>query len=144
MAKAKAATVKDAVHKLQLCLLDGIQDESKLFAAGSLMSRSDYQDVVTERTIENMCGYPLCGNFLPSDRPHKGRYHISRKEHKVYDLREAYMYCSAKCVANSQAFSSGLPEVRTSNLNHSKLNEVLQAFEQPGLDAQVDLGRKEI
>lgn len=142
MAKAKATTVKVAVHKLQLCLLDGIQDESKLFAAGSLMSHSDYQDVVTERAIANMCGYPLCSNFLPSDRPHKGRYHISRKEHKVYDLREAYMYCSTKCVVNSRAFSSGLPEERTSYLNPSKLNEVLQAFEQPGLDAQVDLGRK--
>lgn len=138
MTKAKATTVKDAVHKLQLCLLDGIQDESKLIAAGSLMSRSDYQDVVTERTIANMCGYPLCSNFLPSDRPHKGRYRISLKEHKVYDLQEAYMYCSAKCVMNSRSFASGLPEERSSSLNPSKLNEVLQAFEQTGLD----LGKK--
>ncbi|CAH9050534.1 unnamed protein product [Cuscuta epithymum] len=142
MAEAKGITVKDAVHKLQLRLLDGIQDVNKLFAAGSLMSCSDYQDVVTERTIANMCGYPLCSNSLPSSRPHKGHYRISLKEHKVYDLRETYMYCSANCAVNSRAYACNLPEERSSTLNPSKLNDVLRAFEQLGLDSEVDLGRK--
>lgn len=142
MTKTEATLVKDAVHKLQLCLLDGIQDENKLFAAASLMCRSDYQDVVTERTIVNMCGYPLCSNFLPSDRPHKGRYRISLREHKVYDLRETYMYCSTNCAVNSRAFASSFPEERSSTLHPSKLNEVLRLFEVPRLDSEVDLGRK--
>lgn len=142
MTKTEATTVKDAVHKLQLCLLDGIQDENKLFAAGSLMCRSDYQDIVTERTIVNMCGYPLCSNLLPSDRPHKGRYRISLREHKVYDLCETYMYCSTNCVVNSRAFAGSLPEERSSTFNPSKLNEVLRLFEGPSLDSEVDLGRK--
>ncbi|KAK6159790.1 hypothetical protein DH2020_003171 [Rehmannia glutinosa] len=51
MTKDEVLTVKDAVHKLQLSLLDGIKHENQLTAAGSLISRSDYQDVVTERTI---------------------------------------------------------------------------------------------
>ncbi|XP_019196646.1 PREDICTED: putative RNA polymerase II subunit B1 CTD phosphatase RPAP2 homolog isoform X3 [Ipomoea nil] len=142
MTKTEATTVKDAVHKLQLCLLDGIQDENKLLAAGSLMCRSDYQDVVTERTIVNMCGYPLCSNFLPSDRPHKGRYRIALREHKIYDLRETYMYCSTNCCVNSRAFAGSCPEERSSTLNPSKLNEVLRLFEVPRLDSEVDLGRK--
>nr|GMC53585.1 putative RNA polymerase II subunit B1 CTD phosphatase RPAP2 homolog isoform X1 [Ipomoea batatas] len=142
MTKTEATLVKDAVNKLQLCLLDGIQDENKLFAAASLMCRSDYQDVVTERTIVNMCGYPLCSNFLPSDRPHKGRYRISLREHKVYDLRETYMYCSTNCAVNSRAFASSFPEERSSTLHPSKLNEVLRLFEVPRLDSEVDLGRK--
>ncbi|KAL3515895.1 hypothetical protein ACH5RR_022797 [Cinchona calisaya] len=129
MAKDQIMAVKDAVHKLQLCLLEGIQDENKLFAAGSLMSQSDYEDVVTERSIANLCGYPLCGNTLPSERPRKGRYRISLKEHKVYDLHETYMYCCTSCVVNSRAFAASLQEERSSTLNPVKLNEILRLFE---------------
>ncbi|XP_071932479.1 putative RNA polymerase II subunit B1 CTD phosphatase RPAP2 homolog isoform X2 [Coffea arabica] len=129
MAKDHVIAVKDAVHRLQLSLLEGIQDENKLFAAGSVMSQSDYQDVVTERSITNLCGYPLCGNSLPLERPRKGRYRISLKEHKVYDLHETYMYCSTNCVVNSQAFVASLQEERSSTLNPVKLNEILRLFE---------------
>lgn len=141
MAKNESILVKDAVHKLQLSLLEGIQNENQLFAAGSLISRSDYQDVVTERSIANMCGYPLCTNPLPSDQPRKGRYRISLKEHKVYDLHETYMYCSTSCVVNSRAFAGSLQEERCSVLDSLKLDEILRLFEGLSLDSKVDLGR---
>lgn len=128
MENDEPVTVKDAVQKLQLCLLDGIQDEDKLFAAGAVLSQNDYHDVVIERSIENMCGYPLCGNNLPSERPRKGRYRISLKEHKVYDLQETYMYCSTSCVVNSRAFVGILQEERSLDLKPAKLNEVLRLF----------------
>ncbi|KAJ0079802.1 hypothetical protein Patl1_23937 [Pistacia atlantica] len=84
-----AKRLNDAVHKLQLSLLDGVSTEHQLYTAGSLLSKSDYNDVVTERTIANLCGYPLCSNPLPpsDSRQHKGRYRISLKEHKVRGLR---------------------------------------------------------
>lgn len=142
MAKGEAVTVKDAVHKLQLCLLEGIEDENQLIAAGSLLSRSDYQDVVTERSIANMCGYPLCSNCLPSERPRKGHYRISLKEHKVYDLHETYMYCSANCVVNSGAFAGSLQDDRSSTLNPAKLNEVLNLFKGLHLHSTEDVKEK--
>lgn len=129
-------SVKETVYKLQLSLLEGIQNEDQLFAAGSLLSRKDYEDVVIERSIANLCGYPLCTNPLPSDRPHKGRYRISLKEHKVYDLHETYMYCSSGCVVNSRAFGGSLQEERCSVLNPAKLNEVLRLFENLSLDSE--------
>ncbi|KAL2460682.1 RNA polymerase II subunit B1 CTD phosphatase RPAP2-like protein [Abeliophyllum distichum] len=141
MAKDEVLTVKDAVHKLQLSLLEGIKNENQLFAAGSLMSQSDYQDVVTERTIANMCGYPLCINSLPSERPWKGHYRISLKEHKVYDLHETYMYCSSSCLINSRAFAGSLQEERSSTLNSAKLNEVLNMFEGLSLNSKVNMGK---
>ncbi|KAI9126836.1 hypothetical protein K1719_002432 [Acacia pycnantha] len=130
MAKDQPASVKDAVFKLQLFLLEGIQNEDQLFAAGSLMSRSDYEDVVTERYIINICGYPICSNPLPSesDRPRKGRYRISLKEHKVYDLHETYKYCSSTCVINSKSFAGSLQDKRCSVLDPKKLNEILRLF----------------
>ncbi|XAR52734.1 Phosphoprotein phosphatase [Bertholletia excelsa] len=141
MAKNDAISVKDAVHKLQLYLLEGIKNEDQLFAAGSLISKGDYQDVVTERSIVQMCGYPLCSNPLPAERSRKGRYRISLKEHKVYDLNETYMYCSTSCVVNSRAFAGSLREERCSFLNTAKFNEIMQLFEGFGLKSEEHLER---
>ncbi|KAF7826984.1 putative RNA polymerase II subunit B1 CTD phosphatase RPAP2-like protein [Senna tora] len=143
MAKDQPLSVKEAVFKLQLSLLEGIQNEDQLFAAGSLMSRSDYEDVVTERSIANICGYPLCCNRLPSDRPRKGRYRISLVEHKVYDLHETYMYCSSSCVVNSKAFTGSLQDKRCSVLNPEKLNEALRLFGNTSLEPEKKLGKPE-
>ncbi|KAI3869129.1 hypothetical protein MKW92_013087 [Papaver armeniacum] len=110
MAKAELAFTNNAVHRLQLALLEGIRDENKLYAAGSFISKRDYEDVVTERSISNVYGYPLCKKSLPLERPRKGRYRISLREHKVYDLQEMYMYCSSECVVNSLAFWGSLQD----------------------------------
>lgn len=142
MMKDEVLTVKDAVHKLQLSLLEGIKHENQLTVAGSLLSRSDYQDVVTERTIANMCGYPLCNNSLPAEQPWKGRYRVSLKEHKVYDLQETYMYCTSSCLINSRAVAASLHEERSSTLDPAKLNEVLKLFDGFSLDRDVDMGEK--
>lgn len=133
--KDEILTVKDAVHKLQLSLLEGIKHENQLIATGSVISRSDYHDVVTERTIAKLCGYPLCSNSLPSERPRKGHYRISLKEHKVYDLQETYMYCSSSCLINSRAFAASLNEERSSSLDPAKLNAILKQFDGLSLDS---------
>ncbi|CAN6484918.1 unnamed protein product [Victoria cruziana] len=122
----------DAVYKLQLALLDGITDERRLLLCGSLLSRSDYEDVVTERTISNLCGCPLCDNHLPSERPKKGRYRISLKEHRVYDLTESFLYCSPGCLFKSRAFSETLNAERCTDLDIDKISRVLTAFSEGG------------
>eukprot|EP00262_Sarcandra_glabra_P001943 TRINITY_DN12129_c1_g1_i1.p1 TRINITY_DN12129_c1_g1~~TRINITY_DN12129_c1_g1_i1.p1 ORF type:complete len:657 (+),score=95.48 TRINITY_DN12129_c1_g1_i1:166-2136(+) len=134
MAKDPPISAKDAIYKLQLSLLGGIRHENQLFAAGTLISRSDYEDVVTERSISNLCGYPLCANPLPSDRPRKGRYRISLKEHKVYDLSETHMYCSRRCVVNSRAFAASLQSERCSVTDSAKIAEVLRLVGDSCLD----------
>lgn len=120
--------VNNAVPKLQLALLEGVETEKKLLAAGALISKNDYDDVVTERSIAGLCGYPLCSNPLPSadSRSRKGRYRISLKEHKVYDVREMYLYCSTNCLVNSKAFSGSLKEERSAVVNEKKIKEVLR------------------
>lgn len=136
--------VKDAVYKLQNFLLEGSSSKEQLFAAGSIMSRGDYEDVVTERSISKLCGYPLCGNALPSDRTHKGRYRISRKEHKVYDLNETYLYCSSSCVVNSRTFATSLQLERCMALNPAKLDGVLRLFGELKLEPEEDVDKLEI
>ncbi|KAI3908480.1 hypothetical protein MKX01_009282 [Papaver californicum] len=142
MAKADLAFTNNAVHKLQLSLLEGIHYENKLFAAGSLISKKDYEDVVTERSISNVCGYPPCKNPLPLQRPRKGRYRISLKEHKVYDLQDTYMYCSSECAVNSLAFGGSLQNERCPVVNFSKVNEVFKLFEDLSLEEEGLSGKK--
>ncbi|KAB2621680.1 RNA polymerase II subunit B1 CTD phosphatase RPAP2-like protein [Pyrus ussuriensis x Pyrus communis] len=136
-------SVKDTVYKLQLALLDGVKTLDHLYLAGSIISRSDYNDVVTERTIADHCGYPLCPNALPpeSSRPRKGHYRISLKEHKVYDLHETYMYCSSSCLIESKAFAQSLSEERCDVLDYDKVERVLRAFGDVDFDkGEVGLG----
>ncbi|KAL9248231.1 hypothetical protein vseg_021577 [Gypsophila vaccaria] len=128
MGKNRVTTVAEAVHRIQLALLDGIKDENQLIAAGSLMCRSDYNDVVTERSISNLCGHPMCCNTLPTEPQKKGHYRVSLKEHKVYDVQETYLYCGPRCLISSKAFAGCLSEERCGVLNVAKIGEVLRLF----------------
>lgn len=139
MANDQSISVSEAVHKIQLRLLDGIRDEKKLISSGSLISRSDYEDVVTERSISNTCGYPLCQNPLPSEPRRRGRYRISLNEHRVYDLQETSRFCSTDCLINSRVFAGSLQEQRCSVLNHAKLNAIFSLFDDVDLNDE-DLG----
>ncbi|ERN03253.1 putative RNA polymerase II subunit B1 CTD phosphatase RPAP2 homolog isoform X1 [Amborella trichopoda] len=134
MAMNSIPSLKDAIYKIQTYLLDGISKENQLLAAANLISRSDYDDVVTERTITNLCGYPLCNKYLPCDRPKKGRYRISLKEHSVYDLKETWLYCSPECVINSQAFSKLLKPERCEFSDPGKIAEILNLFSSPSIE----------
>ncbi|KAK9692121.1 hypothetical protein RND81_09G242200 [Saponaria officinalis] len=138
MGKDRVTTVSEAVHKIQLALLDGIKEENQLIAAGSLMCRSDYSDVVTERSISKLCGYPLCSNALPAEPLKKGHYRVSLKEHKVYDVQETYLYCGSRCLIGSKAFAGSLLEERCSVSNVAKINGVLRLFDDVGVESDED------
>nr|POF26727.1 putative rna polymerase ii subunit b1 ctd phosphatase rpap2 like [Quercus suber] len=71
MAKDQLVLMKDAIYKLLLFLLEDIQNENQLLAAGSLMTCSEYEDVMTELKIAiHLCGWdiyiapPVCVDSL--------------------------------------------------------------------------------
>ncbi|XP_066363242.1 putative RNA polymerase II subunit B1 CTD phosphatase RPAP2 homolog [Miscanthus floridulus] len=110
-------TVASAVLRIQMALLDGAaaSNEALLHAAASaLLSRADYDDVVTERTIADACGNPACPNPLPSAAASATgpRFHIALSEHRVYDLEEARKFCSERCLVASKALAASLPHDR--------------------------------
>ncbi|KAH7576705.1 hypothetical protein JRO89_XS01G0133700 [Xanthoceras sorbifolium] len=117
--------VNDAIHWLQLSLLKGVGDEKHLLAAGLLISRRDYEDIVSEHLITNIYGYPLCSNSLSTSDslPLKGHYRISLKEHKLYDVQEMYLYCSTECLMNNKAFCGSMKEERCLVWNLCKIDE---------------------
>jgi RNA polymerase II-associated protein 2 len=115
-AAAAPRTVASAVLRVQMALLDGaaVSSEALIHAAASaLLSRADYDDVVTERTISDACGNPACPNPLPSSAAATGpRFHIALSEHRVYDLEEACKFCSERCLVASKALAASLPHDR--------------------------------
>ena len=126
-------TVAFAVHKIQLYLLETPSTPfDLLIAASTLLSKPEYDDVVTERTISDLCGYPLCPNPLPSpaDRRRKGKYRVSLSEHKVYDLQETYSYCCEECLIGSRALKGSMGDERRADVDvrKAKVEEVLRLF----------------
>lgn len=129
MANKALVSVADTIYELQKHLYEGIQTQSQLHAAGSLMSKNDFKHVVTERSLARSCGYPLCPNPLSPDHvKSKGKYHISLKEHRVYDLEEMRMYCSTKCLVETKAFLGTLQDGRSTVLDESKIREIMGLF----------------
>lgn len=57
--------------------------------------------------ILGLCGYPLCDNPRQEVK-HKGRYHISLRDKKVYDLQERNLFCSDTCFRASDFYKSQL------------------------------------
>ncbi|OQU77343.1 hypothetical protein SORBI_3009G032500 [Sorghum bicolor] len=119
-----------------MALLDGAaaSNEALLHAAASaLLSRADYDDVVTERTIADACGNPACPNPLPSSSSAAAatgpRFHIALSEHRVYDLEEARKFCSDRCLVASKALAASLPHDRPYGVPLDRLAAVVALVE---------------
>ncbi|CAG5121258.1 unnamed protein product [Candidula unifasciata] len=89
-------------------LIDGKVDGPYLIKCGQMISREHYTDVVEERAISYLCGYPLCDNAL-TNIPKK-QYHISTSTNKVYDISERKNFCSNQCLKASKHFCNQIPE----------------------------------
>lgn len=58
------------------------------------------EDIVEERGIVKLCGYPLCDN--PLTKIINKRYSISTLKNKVYDIEKTKNYCSHKCYLSTE------------------------------------------
>ncbi|XP_028159198.1 putative RNA polymerase II subunit B1 CTD phosphatase RPAP2 [Ostrinia furnacalis] len=61
------------------------------------INQCHFEDVVEERAILHMCGYPLCQNILSIKDIPKQQYRISVKNNKVYDITTRKSFCSNGC-----------------------------------------------
>ncbi|XP_061722316.1 putative RNA polymerase II subunit B1 CTD phosphatase RPAP2 [Cydia pomonella] len=61
------------------------------------INQSHFEDVIEERSILHICGYPLCDNPLSVKDIPKQKYRISVKTNKVYDITDRKSFCSNHC-----------------------------------------------
>ncbi|XP_029473546.1 putative RNA polymerase II subunit B1 CTD phosphatase RPAP2 isoform X1 [Rhinatrema bivittatum] len=82
--------------------------EDFLLDCGSFITPAHYKDIVDERFIIRLCGYPLCRNKL--EKVPKQKYKISTKTNKVYDITERKCFCSDFCYRASKYFEAQIPQ----------------------------------
>ncbi|XP_021493564.2 putative RNA polymerase II subunit B1 CTD phosphatase RPAP2 isoform X1 [Meriones unguiculatus] len=106
-ARRKAEFERKAVHIVEQLLEENITEEF-LKECGALITPAHYSDVVEERAIIRLCGYPLCPKKLGAIP--KQKYKISTKTNKVYDITERKSFCSNFCYRASKFFETQIPK----------------------------------
>ncbi|KAF9957546.1 RNA polymerase II associated protein 2 [Mortierella alpina] len=94
------------VLKWQEILCDPVTEDI-LGEAANRIKQSHYIEVIEERNIVKLCGYPLCSR---PPRDIKGKFRISLHERKVFDISLLKQYCSSTCLAASRWLQSQLTE----------------------------------
>uniref|UniRef100_G3T0M8 RNA polymerase II subunit B1 CTD phosphatase RPAP2 homolog n=1 Tax=Loxodonta africana TaxID=9785 RepID=G3T0M8_LOXAF len=89
-------------------LLEEDITEEFLKECGKFITSAHYSDVVDERTISKLCGYPICKKKLGIVP--KQKYKISTKTNKVYDITERKSFCSNFCYKASKFFQAQIPK----------------------------------
>ncbi|XP_042636235.1 putative RNA polymerase II subunit B1 CTD phosphatase RPAP2 [Orycteropus afer afer] len=98
---------RKALHIVEQLLEDNITEEF-LLECGKFITSAHYNDVVDERSISKLCGYPLCQKKLGIVP--KQKYKISTKTNKVYDITERKSFCSNFCYQASKFFQAQIPK----------------------------------
>ncbi|XP_054723943.1 putative RNA polymerase II subunit B1 CTD phosphatase RPAP2, partial [Uloborus diversus] len=94
-AREKVLKIKRSILKIVEDMLEEEISVDWFLQNCSKLCRGDYDDVIQERSIEHMCGYPLCPN--PIKQITKQKFHISCTNNKVYELSERKCFCSNEC-----------------------------------------------
>lgn len=98
---------RKALHIVEQLLEENITEEF-LRECGKFITPAHYSDVVDERSIIKLCGYPLCQKKLGIVP--KQKYKISTKTNKVYDITERKCFCSNFCYRASKFFGAQIPK----------------------------------
>ncbi|XP_021567189.1 LOW QUALITY PROTEIN: putative RNA polymerase II subunit B1 CTD phosphatase RPAP2 [Carlito syrichta] len=98
---------RKALRIVEQLLEENITEEF-LMECGKFITPAHYSDVVDERSIIKLCGYPLCQKRLGIVP--KQKYKISTKTNKVYDITERKSFCSNFCYQASKFFEAQIPK----------------------------------
>ncbi|XP_049698061.2 putative RNA polymerase II subunit B1 CTD phosphatase RPAP2 [Helicoverpa armigera] len=78
-------------------LLERDVTESFLLQCLPDINQTHFDDVIEERSIIHLCGYPICQKTLSVKDIPKQKYRISLKTNKVYDITGRKNFCSNSC-----------------------------------------------
>ncbi|XP_040854272.1 putative RNA polymerase II subunit B1 CTD phosphatase RPAP2 [Ochotona curzoniae] len=98
---------RKALRIVEQLLEENITEEF-LKECGKFITPAHYSDIVDERSIIKLCGYPLCQKKLGIVP--KQKYKISTKTNKVYDITERKSFCSNFCYKASKFFEAQIPK----------------------------------
>ena len=76
----------------------------------------DYHEVVVERALDKLCGYPLCSNPV-GDWSALPRKKISWRDKAIYDKSKLKDFCSISCMNKSEAIEESLPLLKEGSIS---------------------------
>lgn len=100
---------EEKVHKIITRLAIETIDEDTLISLVKYIEPYHYEEIVEERFLSKICGYPICGSELKKIPTQK--YQISSKLNKVYDIGDRKRFCSAECYKSSKYLESQVSKV---------------------------------
>ncbi|XP_055599482.1 putative RNA polymerase II subunit B1 CTD phosphatase RPAP2 homolog [Uranotaenia lowii] len=95
LALKKKKECNSKAQRIVEVLLEPVEDVSEFLLMLRDINQSHFEDVIQERAIMKVCGYPLCQNTL-SNIPNQ-QYVISLSSKKVYDITERKNFCTGQC-----------------------------------------------
>lgn len=103
----KQVALEERAHRVVEKLIEITASEEYLKDALPCITSCQYSDVVVERAIAKLCGYPVCRNTLTAVSNQK--YQISLKNKTVYDISDRKNFCSNKCYSASKHLQDQIP-----------------------------------
>jgi hypothetical protein len=115
---ARLARERQVLSVCEMLYAPGCVDIEQLEEASNWISRDDYADIATERSLGGQCGYPLCDRKTSggSDVAEPSRVRLliyqHREEKKGRPAKGRKFFCSDGCHRASSIFSANLLEYR--------------------------------
>lgn len=91
-------------------LLEAKVDQDYLRKSLALLCKSEMDDVVTERHLIRICGYPLCDKMLTEAFDPKRKFKIDLKNRTLLNYEERIKYCSVLCMSSTQFLTSQMAD----------------------------------
>uniref|UniRef100_A0A8C4WVW8 RNA polymerase II subunit B1 CTD phosphatase RPAP2 homolog n=1 Tax=Eptatretus burgeri TaxID=7764 RepID=A0A8C4WVW8_EPTBU len=107
LAVRKRVEAERVAHQAVVRLLEDDVTQEVLAQLGGKITPAHYDDVIEERALEMLCGFPLCNKHLKYVA--KQQFKIVMKTNKVYDLSRRKRFCSNFCFGASRYFASQIP-----------------------------------
>uniref|UniRef100_UPI00358F12C9 putative RNA polymerase II subunit B1 CTD phosphatase RPAP2 isoform X1 n=2 Tax=Myxine glutinosa TaxID=7769 RepID=UPI00358F12C9 len=107
LAMRKRLEAERTSHEAVLRLLEGYVTQEMLAQLGGKITPAHYDDVIEERALERLCGFPLCNRHLKNIA--QQQFKIFTQRNKVYDITRRKRFCSNFCCGASQYFASQIP-----------------------------------
>ena len=96
-----------AAYNMQWELLEPGVTAEQLEAAARVLQPSHYEDIVAERAIDGLCGYPPCTNAAPL-KGQGPKFRVSIDDRRVYDISSLHSFCGRECAQRSHAYATSL------------------------------------
>jgi len=96
--------------KIVESLLDAKLDKEHLKKSLCLLSKNDFDDVITERSLVKVCGNPTCDHILSDTIKQGQKFKIDMTTKTLFSAEERGMYCSVSCLKASSFIRNQLSD----------------------------------